>query len=61
MVKASEHCSVDCGVPDSVANFSVIYNPADAQNVSCMGHFWYECLPKKTIFHTGWVLSILSC
>ena len=46
------------GTSDSVADFSVYLNPADAHNVSCLGH-WDIC--PKTNLDMGWLLSTVSC
>ena len=35
------------GAPDSVANFSSLSNPADAQNVSCLGLCGRDISPKS--------------
>ena len=35
------------GVYDSVTNLSALSNPADVQNVSCLGHCGRNIIPKS--------------
>ena len=43
------------GTSDSVTYSSILSNPTDAQNVSCLGLCDWDICPKS------WVLSTLSC
>ena len=36
------------GASDNVTDFSVLSNPADAQNVSCLGLFGRDICPKTS-------------
>ena len=36
------------GASDSVTDISVLSNPADAQNVSCLGHCGKDICPKSS-------------
>ena len=48
------------GVSDSIIDPSVLSNPADAHNVSCL-EFVVEMFIHKALLNMGWVLSTLSC
>ena len=39
--------SVESGASDSVTNFSALSNPADTQNVSCLGLCGRDICPKS--------------
>ena len=45
---------------DSVTDFSVLSNPADAQNVSCWD-FVVGIFARKALLNSGRVISTLSC
>ena len=48
------------GASDSITDSSVLSNPADAQNVSCLGLCGRDICPKAML-NMGWVFTILSC
>ena len=48
------------GASDSIANFSTFSNPADAQNVSCLGLCGRNIYPKAML-NMDWELLILNC
>ena len=49
------------GASDSVTDSSVLSNPTDAQNVSCLGLCGRDICPKSSALNMGRVLSTFSC
>ena len=46
------------GASDIITNFSMISNPAGAQNFSCLGLSGGDNCLKITMLNMGWVFSI---